>query len=71
MVSIIELVNVVSVIALLMRNLCQDLIVLHGFSCAVNWNVTILGPTLIPEQASLHFALIIQAIFITIAWEDC
>ena len=54
-----------------MRNLCQDLIVLYGFSGAVNWTVMILGHKLIAEEVSLHFAFFILVIFGSTAWEEC
>ncbi len=41
---------------------------LFGFYGVVNWIDIILRPKLIDEEASLHFALFILAIFGGLAW---
>ena len=68
MVGISWLVIGIAVISLLMGNITQALIVLLGFYGVVNWIDIFLRPKLIAEEASLHFALFILAIFGGLAW---
>jgi len=68
MVGISWLVIGIAVISLLMGNTSQALIVLFGFYGVVNWIDLLLRPKLIAEEASLHFALFILAIFGGLAW---
>ena len=68
MVGISWLVIGIAVISLLMGNTTQALIVLLGFYGVVNWIDIFLRPKLIAEEASLHFALFILAIFGGLAW---
>ena len=51
-----------------MGNTSQALIVFIGFYGVVNWLDIFLRPKLIAEEASLHFALFILAIFGGLAW---
>jgi len=68
MVGISWLVIGIAIISLLMGNTSQALIVLFGFYGVVNWIDIFLRPKLLAEEASLHFALFILAIFGGIAW---
>jgi predicted PurR-regulated permease PerM len=68
MVGISWLVIAIAIIALLTGNTSQALIVLFGFYGVVNWIDIFLRPKLLAEEASLHFALFILAIFGGIAW---
>ena len=68
MVGISWLVIGIAVISLLTGNTTQALIVFIGFYGVVNWLDIFLRPKLIAEEASLHFALFILAIFGGLAW---
>ena len=68
MVGISWLVIGIAVISLLTGNTTQALIVFIGFYGVVNWIDVFLRPKLIAEEAYLHFALFILAIFGGIAW---
>ena len=68
MVGINWLVIIIAAISLLTGNTSQALIVLFGFYGVVNWIDIFLRPKLLAEEASLHFALFILAIFGGIAW---